>query len=87
MNAKNDTRFDTARSVEFLRHAFSHALHEASERLGSRDNSKGSVLYDYQVEFCYLIDEIERGPEFNAKKVIMKANDLIEQLENEGKNT
>ena len=38
----------------------------------------------YQVKFCYLINDIERGPRYIATKSIQRANALIADLEAEG---
>ena len=80
---KHEKKIDTNRVVEYLERAFATALFKAGDRLGTRDNTKGSVLYQYQVDFCYLVDEIQRGPVYNASKAIQEANQLIEQLDGE----
>jgi hypothetical protein len=80
---RGEKKIDINRVVEYLNRAFANAVYKAGENLGTRDNSKGSVLYDYQVEFSYLIDSIQRDPSYSAPKMIQDANTLIEQLENE----
>jgi len=76
--------------VKFLSRAFSKAVSNASNKLGNRavraKNRKGckyqtTPLYDYQVEFCYLIDNIQRCPIYIMKKNIQLANDFIVELE------
>ena len=47
-----------------------------------RDNAKGTKLYKFQVDFCYLIDEITRGPMYIVPKRIQATNALIGRLEN-----
>ncbi len=47
-----------------------------------KDNTKGSRLYPFQVDFCYLIDEIMRGPTYIIPKRIQATNALITRLEN-----
>jgi hypothetical protein len=81
---KPEKRIDTDRVVEYLNRAFANAMHKAGAKLGDKDNSKGTVLYDYQVEFCYLIDSIQRDPSYIVPKKIQEANDLIARLEQEG---
>lgn len=75
--------------VNYLNRAFSKATSKASAELGNKairqKNHRGVVektaLYDFQVEFSYLIDNIQRGPGYIRPKVIQQANDLIHQVE------
>lgn len=69
--------------ITYLNHAFSKAQTAAMQNLKDTKTHKGSVLYEYQVEFSYLIDSIQRGPTYIAPKLIQAANELIEKLENE----
>lgn len=55
-----------------LKRGFKHAIKKIP---GS--NAKGTNLYKYQVEFCYLIDSIQRGPVCMIPDNIAKCNDLI----------
>lgn len=81
-----------ADTVNYLSRAFAKAAAKAAVRIGNKAvrarTSDGAVvttpMYDYQVNFCYLIDKIQRGPEYIAPKVIQEANELITQLEAEG---
>jgi hypothetical protein len=77
-----DKKINTEQVVSYLSHAFSRAAQKAVSVIGNR-NSKGTKLYRYQVEFCYLVDEIQRGPEYILPKVIQDANQLILRLERE----
>lgn len=52
---------------------------EKSKPLGN-NNVKGTKLHELQVEFAYLIDEIERGPVFAVPHVIFKAETLIRSI-------
>lgn len=79
--ADERSRIDTDQVVAYLNRTFSKALSLASRRLKSRDNSKGSPLYEYQVDFCYLIDDIQRGASYIVPKKITEANELISKLE------
>lgn len=65
--------------VSFLSRSFQNAQQAAARKIGYK-NTKGSKLYGYQVEFCYLIDDITRGPRYIAPKRISKANELIAEL-------
>lgn len=75
--------------VKYLNRAFSRATYSSSSVLGNkaiRFKNKDKVwettsLYDYQVEFCYIIDEIQRSPKYIAVKAIQKAYALIREVE------
>lgn len=75
-------RINTDQVVSYLNHAFAKAQQKAFPALGSK-NQKGTVLYDYQCDFCHLINDIERGPLYIVPKLITEANELIERLANE----
>ena len=88
---KPERKINIPQVVNYLSHAFAKAHGRVSGKLGGRATRvvvDGKVettpLYDYQVEFCYLIDEIQRGPLYIIPKVIQDANDLIARLEKEG---
>ena len=73
--------------VNYLNHAFQKAMTKTSiphKAVASVNNGKRTTtpLYDYQVEFTYLIDNIQRGPAYIIPKLIQEANELIEDLEN-----
>lgn len=82
-NDKQEKKIDVDRVVEYLRRAFAAAQEKFVEKRDGYKNGKGTTLYQYQVDFCYLIDEIQRGPTFSVPKVIQDANDLIARLEQE----
>lgn len=86
-----ERRINIPQVVNYLSHAFAKAHGKVSHKLGGRatrtvvgDKVETTPLYDYQVEFCYLVDEIQRGPLYIIPKVIQDANDLIARLEREG---
>lgn len=79
--------------TKYLSRAFSKAAAKAAESIGSRalrtkDKRSGTwettPMYDYQVEFCYLINNIQHGPRYISTKSIQWANELIAKLEIEG---
>lgn len=82
-NDKQEKKIDVDRVVEYLRRAFAAAQEKFVEKHDGYKNSKGTTLYQYQVDFCYLIDDIQRLPAFSVPKVIQDANDLIARLEQE----
>lgn len=65
-------------TVAYLNHSFSEALKTSG--IVNLKNTKGTDLYDYQVEYCYLINEVQRGPDYNVQKTIEKINSMIEEL-------
>jgi hypothetical protein len=71
-----------ATTVTYLTRTFRAAEQKLKEKEGW-DNSKGTTLYQYQVDFCYLIDSIQRDPSYIAPKRIQEANELIANLEKE----
>jgi hypothetical protein len=89
---RSERRINLPQVVGYLNHAFAKAMSKASSALGNKavrivhDDGRieTTTLYEYQVDFCYLIDEIQRGPTYIIPKVIQDANDLIARLEREG---
>lgn len=77
-----EKKINVEQVVTYLNHAFSRAQQKVIQAIGNR-NFKGTRLYDYQVDFCYLIDEIQRGPAYILPKTIQDANQLISSLEKE----
>jgi len=77
-----ERKINTEQVVSYLSHAFARASQKAVQAIGNR-NHKGTMLHFYQTEFCYLTDEIQRGPEYILPKVIQDANGLIAALEKE----
>jgi len=72
MNERNydrsERKINTDQVVNYLNHAFSRAASKASSKLGNRalrtvvdGTVETTALYDYQVEFCYLVDAIQMG--------------------------
>lgn len=83
---RQQKEINTADVVRYLRRAFSRAAEQAAPAIGNKAvrtvNGKvdPTALYHYQVDFCYLIDNIERGPAYIAPKFIQEANELIARL-------
>lgn len=76
-----DRKINIDQVCSYLNHAFGKARQKAVQNLKSPKNHKGTVLYDYEVDFAYLIDSIQRGPTYIAPKLISTANELIADLE------
>lgn len=72
-------------TVSFLNRAFRETSDEFKQRTSLYSNVKGSVLYQYQTDFAYIIDKIQRGPVFFAIQNIAEANELIGKLSRQQK--
>ena len=69
MNSRQET------TIKYLNGAFA-----AKSRNFKNDNRKGTELYQAQVDFCYLINDIQRGPAYLVPKAIAAANELIDSM-------
>lgn len=77
--------------LNYLQHSFSRAATKAAPKIGSKairfvnehNKIETTRLYDYQIEFCYLVNEIQRGPTYIIPKIIQDTNDLISKLDRE----
>lgn len=74
---ENQKPINIDQTAAYLSAAFANATRKFKGR-----NHKGTELYDYQVEFCWLIHEITAGPPYIAPVPIQQANDLITEIEN-----
>ncbi len=76
---------NTTEVVKYLTRSFNRAVNNSA--LGNKavriinGQVSPTELYKAQVEFCYLIDNIQRGPSYIAPKIIQDANDMIAILE------
>lgn len=78
---RDTKKIDVNQVVGYLSHSFANT---AEEIFGPRTRAvKGTELYGYQTNFCYLIDEIQRGPRYMLPKVISSVNDLIAKMKEE----
>lgn len=75
---------DSDRVVRHLNRNFDKAIREMGGKALKDKDGNPNKLYLYQVEFAYMIDEIQRGPVYLMPKIIADANELITkiQLEN-----
>lgn len=74
------TQEDVERTVSYLTRAFANATFRAISVIGNKAERNPPLctdLYDYQVDFSYLIDDIQRGPAYIVPKYVQEANDLI----------
>lgn len=80
MKHDKERTFNANRSILHLKKMFTAATDHLEKPLRDR-KGKTNDLYRYQVDFAYLIDEIQRGPLFAAKKAINDANGLIDDIQ------
>lgn len=80
--------------IKYLSRAFSKAAAKAASTIGNKafrvydkriGNFTTTKMYDYQVEYCYLMNNIKNGPRYISTKSIQHANELIVELEQEAK--
>ena len=94
-NDRKSKEIEVEGVVNYLNRAFTKAAMKSAKTIGAKAsrflNNNGqwetTTMYDYQVEFFYLIDNIQRGPSYIAPKYIQDANQLIAQLEAESNNS
>lgn len=77
---------NAAEVVKYLSRSFNRAISNSplSSQKALRVVNKRvdpTELYLLQVDFCYLIDHITRGPSYIAPKYIQEANELITEIE------
>lgn len=90
MSEKTDNqekKINIPQVVKYLNFAFARASSNVKGRAEQFVNSEGKLertkLCEYQVEFCYMIDAIERGPVYMVPKIIQDANKLITAMDND----
>lgn len=68
--------------VRYLNNAFSKATVGMGKALAAnkKTNAKATPLYTLQVEFAYMIDEIQRGANYIVPKIISEANEFIDKI-------
>jgi len=73
--------------IKYLSHAFVRAVSKSGLRSTRATRSKQrnggfttTKLYDYQVDFSYIMDNITRAPRYSSTQSIQQANDLIDRL-------
>lgn len=67
----------------YLNHVFGKKTQGLGKAARNVDGNKVTTtkLYDLQVEFSYLLDEIQRGPKCLVTHNIAKANELLDKIE------
>jgi len=65
--------------VDFLNHAFKQAIQGMGKAVRSKDGTK-TALYQFHVDFSYMIDDIQRGPTYIVPKVVSECNEMIVKI-------
>lgn len=81
MKAEPRKKLNIPQVVKYLNHAFGRAQQQMLSVVENKSVSDATLRH-YQVEFSYLLDDIQRGPAYIAPKLISDANTLIENLSN-----
>lgn len=81
-DAKN---IDAKKVISYLNHTFAKTAEEVFGRIRPA-NTRGTPLYGFQVDHCYFVDEIQRGPTYMLPKVISDANANIAAMKEHGEN-
>lgn len=72
--------FDFEKHFQDLKDRFAR-----NQWLLGQKNTKGTIRYDYEVDFTYLVDEMERGPVYARIKRYEQANNLLASMISLGK--
>lgn len=78
-------------SVDYLNRAFARARRDYIDATGEKSVREGvysresrkwkpTRIYKFEVDFCYLINEIQQGHIYMSSKFIAEANELIRRL-------
>lgn len=83
---KEQKEINIEQVVRYLSYTFEKAIQGKGKALRYIDSETKKIVktdvYNFQVDFCYLIDEIQRGPKCLVQKAISDCNNLIEQAAN-----
>jgi len=81
------TEHEITNSVEYLNRSFARTKKEYMDKTGEKPErsaftGKSSSIKEYEEDFCYIINEVEKGPIYLAEKNISDAKELIRQMYN-----
>lgn len=68
------------KSVRYLQNQFSKVTAGMGKAVRATKTQPATELYQLQVDFAYLIDEIQRGPRYFAPKVISECNEFLDNI-------
>lgn len=76
---------DVSQSVDYLSRAFARARKDymdvTNERPWRDKSGKKSTIMKYEEDFCYLINEIQKGSVYLVAKNVAAANELINEVQ------
>lgn len=79
------TRPEILTTVKYLYGAFLHATLKANAILGNkaeRNDMGNTDLYNFQVDFAYIINNIQSCPSYSVQNHIHEANNIISTIKN-----
>lgn len=80
----SDSYNDVGQSVEYLNRAFARARKDYVDATNEKSIrpkwGEPTTIYKYEVDFCYLINEVQQGSSYSVVKNIAEANELIRNL-------
>jgi soluble cytochrome b562 len=80
------TPAEITNSVDYLNRSFARTRKEYIDKTAEKPernfNGKSSSIKEYEEDFCYIINEVTRGPVYLAEKNISDAKELIRQMYN-----
>lgn len=79
---KDAKSIDINQVVSYLNYSFASKIENVFPltKPMRKGNEKQRALYQHQVDFCYMVDEIQRGPVYLVPKVISEANEFIANI-------
>lgn len=79
---KEKPEINTDQVIRYLNHAFASATQGIGKATRTMVKRKvvTTLLYDLQVKFAYMINDIGNGPKYLIPKVIAEANEFIREI-------
>lgn len=78
---------DVPHTISHLNYLFyTEITNFKSKSPNNHSNAKGTTLYQYQVDFAYLINEIYNQPNYILPKFISQVHDLLDKFSLETQN-
>lgn len=76
---------DVSQSVDYLNRAFARARKDYLDVTNAKSfkyrwQKQGTKIYHFEVDYCYIINEIQQGSIYLVSVNIANANDLIQKL-------
>lgn len=82
-NHRNSTRRHDRREINIKQVCDHLSWLFANATKGQGRAIRGNKLHEYQVDFCYYLDDIQRGPTYIVPKVIAECNEFLDRMTQE----